>query len=207
VVGAALGYVLALYLRKVQGGAAVFLLTFTFIIAEIGQRLHFDPLLVALAAGLFIRNLTTAGDQVHHLIEGSALPIYVLFFAVAGATLHFGALAVIGLPALLFVLVRGVGLLVGTRIGASLAGAEPAVRRYAGFGLLPQAGLALALAMLFAKTFPEFGRDAAALTLTVVAINEIIAPGIYRVALLRSGEATAPPSELLPQKLIGANEP
>jgi Kef-type K+ transport system membrane component KefB len=189
VVGAALGYVLALYLRKVKGGEAMFLLLVTFVIAEIGQRLHFDPLLVALAAGVLIRNLTTEGEQVHHLIEGSALPIYILFFAVAGATLHFGALATIGLPALLFVIVRGAGLLIGTRIGAALARADPAVCRYAGYGLLPQAGLALALSMLFAKTFPEFGADAGALTLTVVALNEIIAPGIYRFALLRSGEA------------------
>ena len=63
------------------------------------------------------------------------------------------------------------------------------VQRYAGFGLLPQAGLALALSMLFGKTFPEFGTEAGALTLGVVAINELVAPALYRFALIRSGEA------------------
>src|SRR5690606_41716025 len=56
-------------------------------------------------------------------------------------------------------------------------------------GLLPQAGLALALAALFVKTFPGFGAEARALVLGVVALNELIAPAIYRWALVRSGEA------------------
>lgn len=200
IVGAALGYVLSLYLQKVRGGAALFLLTVTFVMAEVGQRMRLDPLLIALAAGALIRNLTARGNEVHRLVEGSALPIYVLFFAVAGATLHLDALPIVGIPALLFVVVRGGGLLIGTRLGATLAGAEPSVRRYAGFGLLPQAGLALALAMLFTKTFPEFGPHASALLLTIVAINEVVAPAIYRFALVRSREVNqrtieAPASE------------
>jgi hypothetical protein len=63
------------------------------------------------------------------------------------------------------------------------------VGRYAGFGLLPQAGLALALALLFERTFPDFHGGAAALTLGVVALNEILAPVFFRMALVRSGEA------------------
>ena len=98
-------------------------------------------------------------------------------------------LLIVGGPAVLFVVVRGVGLLTGAALGARLAEAPPVVKRYAGFGLLPQAGLALALSMLFAKTFAEFGVEASALTLGVVALNELIAPALYRFALVRSGEA------------------
>ena len=187
--GAMMGVLLAIYLRKVAGGAALFVITVTFVMAEVGTRLHFDPLLVALAAGVLIRNLTHMGDKLHHEIEASSLPVYVVFFAVAGANIHLDVLALVGIPAAAFVLVRGFGLMAGTKIGARIADAPENVRRFAGMGLLPQAGLALALALLFAKTFPEFGDDAAALTLGVVALNEIIAPAIYRMALMRSGEA------------------
>ena len=189
VAGAVLGYLLALYLRKVHGGAALFVLLLAFVIAEVGQRLHFDPLLVALATGMFVRNGSSAGDELHRHIEAPALPVYILFFAVAGATLHLDVLLIVGGPAVLFVIVRGVGLLGGAALGARVAEAPPMVRRFAGFGLLPQAGLALALSMLFAKTFPEFGAEAAALTLGVVALNELLAPALYRHALVRSGEA------------------
>ncbi len=197
-IGVAIGYVVSLYLRKVRSGAALFLLTTAFIIAEVGQRLHLDPLLLALAAGMLIRNATTAGDELHRQVEASSTPVYILFFAVAGANLHLDVLAVVGIPAMLFVIVRGSGLLWGARLGARLAGAPDAVVRYAGFGLLPQAGLALALSMLFAKTFPEFGADAGALTLGVVALNELLAPAMYRFALVRSGEAG---------KLVAAAQP
>jgi Kef-type K+ transport system membrane component KefB len=189
VAGGVLGYLLALYLRKVQARADLFLLLLAFVIAEVGQRLHFDPLLVALAAGMFVRNATTVGAEVHRHIEAPALPVYILFFAAAGANLHLDVLYVVGAPAVLFVVVRGVGLLIGARLGAKRAGAPEMVQRYAGFGLLPQAGLALALSMLFGKTFPEFGAEAGALTLGVVAINELVAPALYRFALIRSDEA------------------
>ena len=112
------------------------------------------------------------------MIEASALPVYILFFAAAGANLHLDVLTIVGGPAVLFVVVRGIGLLAGAAFGARMAQAPEVVRRYAGFGLLPQAGLALALSMLFAKTFPEFGVEAAALTLGVVALNELVAPAL-----------------------------
>lgn len=194
-VGLVIGQLLALYLRKVQGSAGLFILAVAFVVAEVGQRLHFDPLIIALAAGMLIRNATRVGERLHDEIESASLPVYVLFFAVAGANLHLDVLLVVGGPAAFFVVVRGVGLWAGTRVGARLAAAPPEVARYAGFGLMPQAGLALALALLFSKTFPEFGAEAAALTLGVVALNELVAPILYRWALVRSGEAgrLAPP--------------
>lgn len=187
--GAVIGFLISIYLRKITGSGALFVVTVAFVVAEVGQRVHFDPLLVALAAGMFIRNFTEVGDRLHHEIEAASLPVYVAFFGVAGATLHVHALLVVGVPATIFVLVRAAGFLAGTRVAAQLAGAPAVVGRYAGFGLLPQAGLALALALLFARTFPEFGAGASALVFAVVALNEIVAPIAYRVALVRSGEA------------------
>jgi Kef-type K+ transport system membrane component KefB len=196
--GVVVGLVLALYLRKIRGGAWLFLLAVTFVVAEVGQRLHLDPLLVALAAGVLVRNATPAGDDLHREIQASSLPVYVLFFAVAGANLHLGVLAVVGVPAALFVLVRGGGLLLGSWLGARLAGAPRIVQSHAGFGLLPQAGLALALSMMFAKAFPEFGAEAGGLTFGVVALNELLAPAAYRLALVRSGEAGRTPPARTP---------
>ena len=65
----------------------------------------------------------------------------------------------------------------------------PSVAKYAWFGLLPQSGLALALALLMRDAFPTFGKHAAVLLLGVVGVNEMIAPPIFRIVMLRSGEA------------------
>jgi Kef-type K+ transport system membrane component KefB len=191
VIGVVVGMVLAIYLKRVKASAGLFVLTTCLVVAEVGRRIHLDPLLVALAAGVFIRNVSSVGDVLHHEIEASSLPVYVLFFAVVGATIHLDVLAKVGIPAGILVLARGGGLLFGTRYAAKVAGASESVQCWAGFGLLSQAGLALALAlaMLFSKLFPELGDEAGALMLGAVAINEIVAPAVYRVALVRSGEA------------------
>lgn len=187
--GVAMGALLALYLKNVREGSALFLLAITFVIAEVGGRLHLDPLLTALSAGMFVRNVSSVADTLEEKIHASSLPVYVLFFGVAGANIHLDALAKVWLPALLLVAVRGAGLLYGSRLGARLSGAPESVRRYAGFGLLPQAGLALALSMLLQRTFPELGPEAAGLTLGIVALNELLAPAVFRQALVRCGEA------------------
>jgi Kef-type K+ transport system membrane component KefB len=186
--GVAVGALLSLYLQRVREGRALFLLAVTFVIAEVGGRLHLDPLITALSAGAFIRNMTRSAEPLEEHIHASSLPVYVLFFAVAGAQIHLSALARMGIPAVILVAVRALGLLSGSRLGAYLAGAPVSVQRYAGYGLLPQAGLALALSMLLVRSFPEIGQDAGSLTLGIVALNELLAPGLFRYALIKSGE-------------------
>jgi Kef-type K+ transport system membrane component KefB len=187
-VGLLAGALLVLYFRKVRVDAALLLLAVTFVIAEVGSRLGLDPLLVALAAGAFVRNTSEVADELHAQLQISALPVYVLFFCLAGATLRTDALAVIWLPATLIAGVRAFGLLAGARLGARLTGAPQAVQRYAGFGLLPQAGLAQALAILFNRMFPEFADEAGTLVISVVTLNVIFSPVAYRFALVRAGE-------------------
>ena len=192
-IGAGVGMIIAIYLRFVRGRSALFVLAAAFLVAEIGQRIDLDPLLLALAAGVFIRNATAHGKRLQDEIETSSLPVYVVFFAVTGATIHIRELMVVGIPAILLVLTRAAGFIGLGRIATRLANAPEVVRKYIGLGLMPQAGLALALALLFVKTFPEIGAAASALVFGGVAINEMIAPVLYRYALVESGEAgTAP---------------
>ena len=160
-----------------------------FLVAEVGQRIDLDPLAVALAAGMLIRNVTAQGARLQEEIESSSLPVYVVFFAVAGATVHIRDLLVVGIPALILVSTRATGFAALGWLSSSIAEAPDDVKRYVGFGLMPQAGLALALALLFVKTFPQFGAPASALVLGAVAINEMVAPILYRYALVKTGEA------------------
>lgn len=189
VIGLLVGAVLATYLRYVKGSSVLFVTAAAFLVAEIGQRIDLDPLLVALAAGVLIRNFTRHGERLHRDIEVSSLPVYVVFFAITGATVHLNEMLIVGIPALIFVLTRATSFLTLGWLASVIAKAPDAVRKNAGFGLMPQAGLALALALLFVKTFPHFGAEGSALVLGGVAINEMVAPVLYRWALVRSGEA------------------
>ena len=193
--GILIGFLTAAFLRAVPGSGALFVVVIGFLVAEVGERIALDPLLIALSAGLFIRNATSHGRRFTAELEAASLPVYIGFFAVAGATIHIDELLVVGAPALLFVAVRGLGFTFGCRIAGRIAGASEVVSKYSGFGLLPQSGLALAIAILFAKMFPNFGDSAAALVFSIVGINELVAPVLYRWAIIRSGEAGKLPAD------------
>ncbi len=199
VVGLVIGWVIAFFMRRVRNEGALFIVTLGFLIAEVGSRLGFDILLIALAAGVMVQNRTEMGHRLHADVEAGSLPVYVTFFSVAGAALHLHALASLLGPVLILFSVRAVSYLAGGRLGARMAGSPEVVRKYAGFGMLPQAGLALSLAILFTRQFPQLGDEAGALVFGVVSVNELISPVLYRWALVRSGEASSKPEAPLEQ--------
>ena len=207
VVGAIIGAVISFYLRYFRGRSGLTVVMVGFLVAEVGRRVQLDPLLIALGAGIFVRNLSVHGERLLAEINSASMPVYVVFFAVAGATVHVSALTSLMLPVACFVLIRAAALLAGSNVACRIAETPPEVRRYAGFGLLPQAGLALALALLFARTFPSLGEEAAALVFGIVAANELVAPVLYRFALIRSGEAGKRPPEATPQPSSSGTQP
>jgi Kef-type K+ transport system membrane component KefB len=201
-IGAVVGGIIAAWQRFVgTRGLDLFVLATCFVSAEVGRRLHLDPLLLMLAAGLVVENVARRGEELRHAFADASLPVYILFFTVAGASIHLDALPTVAVPACALVLTRAVGLLAGSYVGARIAGAPADVQRLAGFGLLPQAGLAIALSLLFTRTFPQFGEAASALTLSIVALNELLAPAVFRAALIRSGEATSSAAQSSPGEL------
>jgi Kef-type K+ transport system membrane component KefB len=106
----------------------------------------------------------------------------------AGASLRPEALPEIGLLGAAYIVLRVLGRLVGGWVGAAAAGAGAPMRRWMGLALMPQAGVALGMALVTAERFPE----EAALILPVVIgatiLFELAGPVLARVALDRAGE-------------------
>jgi Kef-type K+ transport system membrane component KefB len=187
--GLVLGVLLALFLRYVKDGAPLFALTICVVVAEAGPRVHLDPLIVMLASGLWIRNArNTDPTPLVSGFESAQLPVFLVFFALAGAKLDLGTLYISAIPVAIIVLARAASFYVGGKIATKVTEAPKAVQQYGWFGLVPQAGLALALALVLEKTFPTFGGPAAVIMIGVVGVNELIAPVILRTMLIRSGE-------------------
>ncbi|MGN6104977.1 MAG: cation:proton antiporter [Kofleriaceae bacterium] len=192
--GVAIGMLIGQFLRSVREGASLFALLVCVVVGEIGTRVQLDPLIVMLAAGIWLRNFSRADARA--LLDGfqsAQLPVFLVFFALAGSKLDIGALAATIVPVLLIAGARAASFFVGTGIACRATGAPDIVTRYAWFGLLPQAGLALALALVLAKNFPSFGEQAAVILFGVVGFNECVAPVILRLVLVRSGEAGQKP--------------
>jgi hypothetical protein len=119
--------------------------------------------------------------------------VYLVFFALAGSRLDPFALVAIAIPVVVLAGARAVVFYLGSRAAGALTHADPVVTRYTWTGLLPQAGLSLALIVSIQNNF-AFGAQAAVILLSVLGVNQLVAPILFRRALLKSGEAGRKPS-------------
>lgn len=190
VFGLMIGALIGQYLVSVKEGASLFALMICVVVAEIGSRMSLDPLIVLLTSGIWLRNFSRADatDLLHHF-EAAQLPVFLVFFALAGSHLDIDTLWTLVIPVAILAAVRAASFYAGGRFACRVSGAENVVTKYAWFGFVPQAGLALALAAVLRSTFPQFGDGAAVVLLGVVGLNEAIAPVILRRMLINSGEA------------------
>jgi Kef-type K+ transport system membrane component KefB len=190
VFGAVIGIVIGGFVKSVKQGASMFALLICVVVAEIGTRVHLDPLVVMLAAGIWLENFSRAdASELLRGFESAQLPVFLVWFALAGTRLDLVQLSASVAPVLILVSVRAGWYYVGTRFACKHTDAPPAVTSYAWIGLVPQAGLSLALIVVIQKQFPAFGAQAAVILLSVLAVNQLLSPPVLRAMLLRSGEA------------------
>lgn len=189
-VGALLGGAVALYMRFVQRELLLFAIVVAFFGAEIARLTHVETLLTLVTAGFVTENASkgSEGRDLLHAMERSAVPIFVVFFALAGASIHLDALARLWPLALAVVAVRGGAIFAGSDAGARWAGATDVVRRNLWLGLVAQVGVAIGLASILASAYPSRGASMQTLILAVIAINQVVGQVLFRVALVRSGE-------------------
>lgn len=188
--GALIGPVLAFYIVRVGRRVGLFVFASLFVIAQLSGPLHLDPLLMGLTAGLFLENVSpVSGEQVIHETEVASLPTFAIFFALIGAEIHFHEFFAVAPYALALAVTRATGLFLGVRLLGGPSGADVRTRAYVPFGMLPQAGIAIALATAVKTTFPTWGPAASTLMLGTIVVNELIGPVIFRIAVSRSGEA------------------
>lgn len=187
--GGIVGACFAFYLRYIGREVTVVLLGVAVMLSQVGGALHFEPLLAALGAGLVVENIAPPeGDALRLAVERGALPVLVLFFAAAGANLHIGALAEVGVFAVAIAAIRMALIRATARAGARVAGLGGEPPSLAWMGLVSQAGVTLGLAILINAEFPDWGSRLYALIVSMITLHETIGPILFRAALTRAGE-------------------
>jgi Kef-type K+ transport system membrane component KefB len=190
-VGVTLGLLLIAYLRFTGKQLLLVLVAIGLVLTQVIDYLRLDWLLIFITAGFVVRNLSSHGDAFLHAIEGAGEVIYVVFFAITGAHLDLPLLAELWPVALLLAGARGLATWGAGALSSRLAGDPPALRRWGFAGLIAQAGLALGIATRVSGQFPAFGAGFAALAVTVVALNEVAGPILFKLAIGRAGEGRA----------------
>ena len=109
-----------------------------------------------------------------------------IFFVLAGASLELDMIKEIGLIGGVYIISRITGKLLGARIGAELCKADTMTRCWMGFALLPQAGVAMGMALVAANRFPEYQQVLLTVVISSTVFFEIIGPVFTRAALRRA---------------------
>jgi len=160
-------------------------------IASIAERLDLQLLLLALSAGMVLRNVwPKKTDHLFETLQWLSTPVYCVFFAVAGARLDLDAMATIWPVALGIAMIRCAGIWIGTRAGLAISREHAPWAPWLWTAFVPQAGVALALVMVVAEAFAnlDFGLRIYTLLVAAIGINELIGPILLKLGFIRAGE-------------------
>ena len=196
-IGSVLGLIMAVVSGRISKDEPTLLeaMGFTFLACGLSIAAGVSFILTAMAMGAFVALFAPHCTHPFHAIENIELPFMILFFTLAGASLDLGALKVIGWTGAVFLVLRIIGRLLGGWWGGWWGGAPKTIRRGTGMAIMPQAGVALGMALLAEQQFPESGELILQVAIGSTVFFEVFGPFATRWALSRADryeEVTGP---------------
>jgi Kef-type K+ transport system membrane component KefB len=193
VLGIAIGLPGAFLTGRIGGGEPleVEALALVFMTAGLALWAEVSFLVAGMAAGATIVNLASHHERAFHEIEHIQWPFMVIFFLLAGAMLEIAALPAVGMLGLAYIALRIVARIIGGWAGAVIGGTAPQERIYYGMALLPQAGVAVGMALIAARALPAMAEQIIALTIGTTIAFELIGPVLTLWAVRRTADDPA----------------
>jgi len=187
VLGLAVGLPGALLTGRISGGEPLEIeaLALVFLTAGLALWAEVSFLIAGMTAGAIIVNLASHHDRAFHEIEHIQWPFMILFFLLAGASLDITTLAEVGVIGIFYIALRIIARIAGGWLGALLSQAPVQDRPYFGIALLPQAGVAVGMALVAARAMPEYAEQIIALTIGTTIAFELFGPVLTLWAIRR----------------------
>ncbi|NLL46577.1 MAG: cation:proton antiporter [Clostridiales bacterium] len=188
--GFAIGFILAIVLKRVKGHNDFQVASLVAIGLGVGaaKLTGLSPLLTNIMIGTTIVNLLPRPDKAFNCINDFVCSFYVLFFTLAGATLDLSIMKAIGLIGIAYVIARGLGKYIGSFIGCLSAKAEKPVTKYLGLALLPQGGISIGLCVVVTQQLPEYATAITTIIMFSILIYETFGPIFSKFAIQKAGE-------------------
>ena len=160
-----------------------------------------SSLLTCMMAGAIYTNFVKESGRTLDVMDRFTSPVYMMFFVISGASLDLtiffnGDGLMVVLIALTYLVFRVIGKWSGAFAGATITRCEPQVKKYLGFALVPQAGVAIGLSTTAYKLFSQYqdpgmqktGALILAIILTSTLIYELFGPMVAKFALKKAHE-------------------
>lgn len=154
-----------------------------------GIHIAFSSLLACMMLGTVFCNLCDFSEELMDRLDRWTAPMFILFFVLSGAELELGSFQnlFVVLIGVVYILFRSLGKYFGAGISSRLAKCDDNIVKYLGITLLPQAGVALGMA-LKAVELGEAGNVVRNIILFSVLIYELVGPLLTKIALTKAGE-------------------
>lgn len=194
ILGGVLGAILGMVIKRVNRHDVLLscIAGILFVGIGISHKFHASPILLCMIMGGTVSNLVPniKNLKVLHKVENFTPPIYVAFFTLAGIELNISSVLMVGKIGIVYILVRMIGKISGAYIGGVIANSPKTVKKYLGFTLVPQAGVAIGLAMVAETILPApYGGNVRTVVLAATVVYELIGPLMAKIAICKAGEA------------------
>lgn len=221
-IGGALGFILKLLLpkKRTTDNRLIIVIAILFLFCGICTLFGQSPLLGCMAIGAVYAN--TAGEDSEKLfkqVNYFSPPIMLIFFVRSGMNFDLGAFSntstVPGIPiplvvvAVVYFVTRIVGKYGGAFLGGLVTKKDKKIRNYLGLGLIPQAGVAIGLAAMGARTFIDagevgLGNSLQTIILASSVLYELIGPACSKLGLYLSKSYTNNIDDIVPVEEVKA---
>jgi Kef-type K+ transport system membrane component KefB len=188
--GLLLGVPMAYFTGRIRGGEPTLAeaLGLVFLCGGLALWLEVSFLLAAMVMGGTVAKLAKHHQRPFHEIQHIEWPFMILFFVLAGAALNVEALMALGTIGGGYIVLRTASRLFGAWLGGLFAHGSKIERRWMGLALMPQAGVALGMALVATQRIPELADTLLPIVISATVFFELIGPVLTRLALKRAGE-------------------
>ena len=154
-----------------------------------GIHTGFSSLLACMMLGTVFCNMCEVSEELMDRADRWTTPILILFFVISGAELELSVFAdwAVVIVGVVYIIARSIGKYFGANISAKMVKSDPNIVKYLGITLLPQAGVALGMAIKAIELGPD-GAIVRNITLFAVLVYEIVGPFLTKIALTKAGD-------------------
>ncbi len=162
-----------------------------FLVYSISELYALEPLLSAMVMGIVMVNTSRHFDLIQEEIDKHlANIIFMLFFILSAMYLKLDSLVSVPLIIAMYTLLRVIGKVLGSYLGAVVSKSSNTIKKYMGIALFPQAGVAIGLALSI-QNHAQLDSIAPFILNVIIAttfVHEMLGPFMTKYALQKSGE-------------------
>lgn len=155
----------------------------------ISIEFYMEPLLISIIAGFFVINYSKYKEEFQKVIKDAEPVVYVVFFTLTGASVSLDVLLESWFVALIFFAIRLVTMIIGSYVGGKAGGDPFKLWKFGWMPYVTQAGVSLGLVTVVAGEFPGWGQELATVLISVIILNQLVGPPLFKWVLNYVGES------------------